>query len=864
MTTTGDTRENKPTRSLTRFVSRRVLGFMVPALLAVFMVTYEFSYHSIEKHLNENIQSQLQAACKTLFKRFENTRSWLNNLSRNGLIVNSFVDPAGAGSYIPQLFKTLNVPGPQNGGHLILTDFKGDIIASNSNTENPNLDLDEAWLQDVLGGQSFERVNEQGLIIATPITINGLPEGAMILHFNPRTLSRFLRVSTINGIVNVASADSVLISTPGNQDSFMEGKTFAQEAHEDWAILQATIPGTGGLQLITAQEKEAAFEPVEDVKAAMIAFILIALGGMIISLSLSGRLISRNLRDFSRQIKEIREDNDLALRLSVSEITEVRELELSFNELMSALQNTTVSKDYIDKLFQGLPLPVFVLGLDGRINKQNSHAENSFTNREGEPLLYLQDAISRANLESHQELLVRDFGYRPGNDCDTLMHLPRIADRHEMEVELHQGHGHRKPCILSTTAIKGPCGEIIGFISSATDIEEQKRTEKEILKLAEENKLMARAIEEIDLGVTISDSQQKGHPIIFCNSAFTALSGREEEEILGHSCAFLQGPETDPETVRQISSALEDQRAITVEIQNYRKDGSSFWNELSLNPIFSRTGELKYYVGIQKDISERKRIDEMKKEFISTVSHELRTPLTAIHGSLGLMTVLKEHEPDSREKELVTVAYRNSERLKLLINDILDTEKLEAGAMRFEYGEHDLTELLQHCVILNTPFAEKYGVRFEIVGEIPGLTLSCDKNRMSQVLTNLMSNAAKFSRVNQTIELSVTRVPETDELQINVTDFGEGISDAFKQELFQKFAKQDASDDGDKPGTGLGLYISRKIVEAHKGKLTVESELGKGSTFTISLPLKEASARDETAKPEQADYGERPTEITYH
>ena len=824
--------ETRRTRSLGWFVCGRVLGFMVPALLLVFVVTSQFSYNTIEQHLDDSIQNQLKTASKTLETRFSNTRNWLDNLSQNGLVVNSFVDPVGAGIYIPQLFKTLTVPGPQNGGHLTLTDFKGDIIASNDTND---LNLMEPWLDTVFSGQVFERIDAQGLLIARPILVNGLPEGALILHFNPRTLSRFLRVATINGIVGVTSAENLLISAPENQNSFKEGTVFDEANHQDWAILQADIPETQGLHLITAQEKDIVFEPAEDVKAAMIAFIAIALGGIAVSLSLASRLIADHLRQFATKIRKIRNENDLSLRLDTSQITEVSVLESSFNELMNALEDTTVSKDYIDALFQGLPLPVFVLNADGKINRQNSHARKLLTNRTGQPPVCLQDTISEKSIDKQREFLVRDPHYAPQSECDILLHLPRTTDHHDMEVELHHGADITKTCILSTTALRGPGGDLVGFISAATDIQERKENEKEIIELAEANKLMARAIEEIDLGVTISDSTADHHPIIFCNSAFQKLCGRPKEDIIGQSCAFMQGPETDQDTVNQISAALADQRSITVDIQNYRQDRSPFWNELSLNPIFSNENKLKYYVGIQKDISARKRVEAMKKEFISTVSHELRTPLTAIHGSLGLINVMKDKEPDSQEKKLLAVAYRNSERLKFLINDILDTEKLDAGAMRLERDDHPLRELLEHCIILNTPFAEKYAVSFEVKDPVPDLSLSCDKNRMSQVFTNLMSNAAKFSHSGQTVELSATASNDT--LNIHITDFGEGISEDFKQDLFKKFAKQHASDDADKPGTGLGLYISQKIVEAHGGELSVESQQGKGSTFTMTFPL---------------------------
>ena len=187
------------------------------------------------------------------------------------------------------------------------------------------------------------------------------------------------------------------------------------------------------------------------------------------------------------------------------------------------------------------------------------------------------------------------------------------------------------------------------------------------------------------------------------------------EEIIGYSCRFMQGPETDPKTVKSLTDAMREQKGISVEILNYRKNGQKFWNELSLNPIFSNSGQLKYYVGIQKDISDRKRIEAMKKEFISTVSHELRTPLTSIHGSLGLIKDLNQNSEPTEDNELVNIAYRNSERLKFLVDDILDTEKLDAGEMRFFPKIYKLDYILQQGIYLKSAYGELYIVEFNII-----------------------------------------------------------------------------------------------------------------------------------------------------
>ena len=519
--------------------------------------------------------------------------------------------------------------------------------------------------------------------MAEPILINGLPEGVLVLLLDAQTLSGFLEISSASGLLSVIDTNNhVLFSEPG-QTYFKRGDIYSEEELEEWLISKKPLYGSSNLFVVFKQKSKIAFQAVTDVQYALIVFITLSLLGIFFSLSISAEIVTKALASISNQMQTLRTDTDLSKRIEISAIKELADMEVAYNEMAQSLERTTVSKDYIDALFDGLPLPVFVTDINGRITRTNRPAALLYVGQVGIFPSHFQDLIAERDLNEHKKSLEKDFGYLAKNDADAFFYIPSQFEFHETEMRLKTHRSEETSYILSTSSISDQNKNVIGYIISATDISDRKQQEKEILELAEQNTLMARAIEEIDLGVTISDGRQPHQPLIFCNKAFLDLSGRNMEEIVGFSCSFMQGPETDPKATKLLSEAIRNQKPVRVEILNYRKNGQSFWNELSLNPIFANDGNLKYYVGIQNDISERKRVEAMKKEFVSTVSHELRTPLTAIHGSLGLLSDIHDVEQNSEEQELLSMAYRNSERLKYLVDDILDTEKLEAGEMRF-------------------------------------------------------------------------------------------------------------------------------------------------------------------------------------
>ena len=275
------------------------------------------------------------------------------------------------------------------------------------------------------------------------------------------------------------------------------------------------------------------------------------------------------------------------------------------------------------------------------------------------------------------------------------------------------------------------------------------------------------------------------------------------------------------------------------ELQAHRKDGSCFDAELSLGQAFD--GTKIFYVGLVRDITERKRTAQLKSEFISTVSHELRTPLTSIRGSLGLLsTPLLADSMSPKANKLVNLAHKNCERLVHLINDILDIEKIDSGKLAVHINAQDVSVFLRNALELNQGYGDRYGVRFKLLDQhADTLHVLADPDRLMQVMANLLSNAAKFSPPGG--EVHVRASLNNGMVRIEVQDFGEGMPEEFKSRIFQKFAQSDSSTTRKHEGTGLGLNITQKLIEAMCGRIDFKTVLGQGTTFFFDLPLAETA-----------------------
>jgi signal transduction histidine kinase/DNA-binding response OmpR family regulator len=281
------------------------------------------------------------------------------------------------------------------------------------------------------------------------------------------------------------------------------------------------------------------------------------------------------------------------------------------------------------------------------------------------------------------------------------------------------------------------------------------------------------------------------------------------------------------------------------EVEGLRKDGSTFPLELAVSEVKLSDGRL--FIGITRDISERKKIEQMKSEFVSTVSHELRTPLTSIRGALSLVLGKGANDLQPKFLRMLETANRNSERLTFLINDILDLEKINAGQLDFHLEAVDLEELTKRAVDENEGYAQSHHVTLKLRVEADSkTTVRVDEQRLLQVFANLISNAVKYSPENDIVEIVVKRI--NDRVRVSIADNGPGIPVEFRSRIFGRFAQADSSDTREKGGTGLGLTITQAIVEQLGGNIGFNSEPGEGAEFFFEL-----SAWDQTVENIAAD-----------
>jgi len=317
------------------------------------------------------------------------------------------------------------------------------------------------------------------------------------------------------------------------------------------------------------------------------------------------------------------------------------------------------------------------------------------------------------------------------------------------------------------------------------------------------------------------------------NSAGERLFGYAAHELLQRDVSLLadlapgEGPFLDRLGCR--GGVLAD--PFRTQLQARRQDGATVPIEASLGVMELPDGI--HIVAAFRDVSERERAEELRARFLSTVSHELRTPLTSLIGALGLLRGGMAAPLPDDAVQLVGIAETNATRLIRLVNDLLDIEKLEAGAMRFDFEPIDLRATMASAVDAMRGLADGRRVRLRFVADDTAVIVRGDGERLVQVASNLLSNAVRFSPEDGTVTLSVTVAAAR--ATVSVQDEGAGIDPAIGRRLFTRFG-QGARPDGASPGTGLGLTISREVVRAHGGQIW-HAPSARGALFCVELPL---------------------------
>ncbi len=388
-------------------------------------------------------------------------------------------------------------------------------------------------------------------------------------------------------------------------------------------------------------------------------------------------------------------------------------------------------------------------------------------------------------------------------------------------------NGARISVLITVSPIKEN-KKIVGSGSIIQNIQKIKETEQ---GLRESEKKFRSFVETTNDWVWRVDERGS---INYTNPSIKLILGYEPEEMLTNHLSLFVFSEDRKSFEQTFDNCSTHNKGWTNQTLRWiHKNGSIIWLESNAEAVIDENNRFKGIQGVDRDITERKKLEKMKNEFVSMVSHELRTPLTSIQGSIGLILGKMRETISEKTSKLLTIADNNCKRLINLINDILDVEKIESGKFTLDLSPIDLIEVIHYTIQSLESFAAKYEVHIEKKAMPEKAVIHGDKNRMIQVMTNLLSNAIKFSDAGKAVTIDI--VENNDSYTLSVSDQGYGIPENFKPNIFNKFERADNSTTRKKSGTGLGLPISKSIIEQHGGKLEFTSEENKGSTFSFTL-----------------------------
>ena len=548
---------------------------------------------------------------------------------------------------------------------------------------------------------------------------------------------------------------------------------------------------------------------------------------------------------------------------------------------------------------------------------RNAIAKNAdgiaIVNKQGLVCFANQSAEALFNCKAEELLGQAFFGNLvvEGSACDIEMDtdiIPQVGETEAagmrvVQTEVEAIRRHKANAVVEMRVVETEWEGEMAYLATLRDVTDRKRAEEMLW-------LYDRAMAATSTGVTIADATKPEHPIIYCNPAFESMTGYRREEILGKNCRFLQGIDTDSEALEIIRQALKTDSECQVTLKNYRKDGTTFWNALSVSPVRDRTGKLTHFIGVQRDITDRKQaeedlqnseaqsreqstqlataLDELQTThsqlvqsekmsslglLIAGVAHEINNPVSFIHGNLAylkdytqdllhLLELYQEHYPNpvpeiQQETKKNELDFLAEDLPKILSSMSIGVERIcQIVQSLRNFSRHDDSQMKPmnlHEGIDSTLLILNH--RLKGNGEMPPIEIikqygdlppvECFAGPINQVFMNILSNAIDalddpnsqltFEEMSENpSQIKICTEVVGNFVEIKISDNGPGITEEVKQRIFDTFFTT-------KPigkGTGMGLSISYQIiVERHKGKLYCTSELGKGTEFTIKMPI---------------------------
>jgi PAS domain S-box-containing protein len=529
----------------------------------------------------------------------------------------------------------------------------------------------------------------------------------------------------------------------------------------------------------------------------------------------------KRLGSYLRQLRTMNE----ALELKVSERTvelerKTRELGLSNEELRAQIdERLRIEKElrqtnsFLDSIIENIPNMIFI--------KDAEELRFVRFNRAGEELIGYQ----------REELLGKnDYSFFPKSEADFFIEKDRATLRGQTLLELSEEpiHTRKKGLrILHTKKIPvlDASGKPAYLLGISEDITEKIHSEQQLRDLS-------MAMEHALDGIARLDPQKN---FLSVNKACASMMGYTPEEMVG----LNRMPMICPEDADKAAAAFEKMKKTgrsEVELKAIRKDGSIFHQYVVLVRSFDKDKAFNGFYCFSKDVTERKYQEslETKAELIQMVSHELRTPIHSVKEGLSIVLEGLTGEITAEQKEVLNISKRCVDRLVRLVNDVLAFHKLEAGVIEFHMEKENLNKIIEEAETAMKPLAENKNLALKLTLQKNLPEAECDHDKIVQVLTNFLQNAIKFTLQGEiTIASSVT--PQG--VKVSVKDTGIGVQQKDVSKLFRKFGQLESAKLIAPGGAGLGLAISKRIVEQHHGRIDIESEYKKGSTFSFTLPL---------------------------
>lgn len=524
--------------------------------------------------------------------------------------------------------------------------------------------------------------------------------------------------------------------------------------------------------------------------------------------SIPSIVLARDLDDslamdyMRRGAQEVLQKDELTARILNRVIVHAIERKRTENEMYLAQEKYRT-------IFENSAAAITVTDSQERIISWNKFAERLL--KMGPEDLYLKPVSSLYTDEEWKRirsLKIRDKGIQ-----------------HNLETFVRRKDGVVVDAEISITVLKDVQGNITGSIGIMKDISERKRAARE-LRAAEEK--YRTIFDNSAVAIMVADQDER---IISWNKFTESFLGMTYEDLYLRSVESLY-PTEEWKKIRACNIREKGTQHI-LETRTFHKNGELIDVDISITVLKDVKGRITGSIGIMKDITARKKLLEMKDEFVNHVSHELRTPLSIVKESISQTLDGVLGQTTDQQRKILGMSLSGINRLIRIINDLLEVSKMEARKMNLTKAHFEIKPVLEELVTQFRPLAEQKGLRLTAVYGEDGLQVFADKDRLIQILTNLINNALKFTDKGL-IEIAVTDTPEG--VRFAVKDTGRGISEEDQQRLFSKFEQFGQPSQGHEKGTGLGLSICKGLVELHGGTIQVNSEIDQGTAFIFTLP----------------------------